>query len=176
MDRGITHSQQGDVRLRDVIQSDLPIFFEQQLDADANHMAAFTSRNPADRDAFMDHWAGILDDMSIIIKTILFDGEVAGNIVSYEDREFGKREVGYWIGRPYWGKGIASRALSAFLHSVKTRPLYARVAKDNVASLRVLQKCGFTICGEDKEFSNARGEEVEEFILILNGNEREVTR
>lgn len=168
MDRGITHIQQGDVQLRDVIASDLPIFFEQQLDADANYMAAFTSRDPADREAFMEYWAAILDDMSIIIKTILFNGEIAGNIVSYEDREFGKREVGYWIGRPYWGKGIASRALSAFLRCVQTRPLYARVAKDNIASLRVLQKCGFTICGEDKEFSHARGEEVEEFILILN--------
>ncbi len=176
MDRGIAHIQQGDVQLRDVVESDLPIFFEQQLDADANHMAAFTPRDPADRDAFMEHWAQILDDVTIIIKTILFNGQVAGNIVSYEDREFEEREVGYWIGKQYWGMGIASRALSAFLRCVKTRPLYARVAKDNLASLRVLEKCGFTICGEDKEFSNARGEDVEEFILILNAKVSDAAR
>jgi RimJ/RimL family protein N-acetyltransferase len=167
MDRGIATFQTGDVQLRDVIESDLPIFFEQQLDADANHMAAFTARNPADRDAFMAHWKKITGDKSITIKTILFDGQVAGNIVSYED-ENGQREVGYWIGRQYWSKGIATGALFAFLDCVKTRPLYARVAKDNLASLRVLEKCGFTLCGEDREFSNARGEEVDEFILSLN--------
>jgi RimJ/RimL family protein N-acetyltransferase len=50
---------------------------------------------------------------------------------------------------------------------LETRPLYARVAKDNIASIRVLEKCGFTIYGEDKGFSNARGVEVEELILKL---------
>ncbi len=84
------------------------------------------------------------------------------------DAEFGKPEVSYWIGKPYWGKGVATRALSAFLFHVKVRPLYARVAKDNIASLRVLEKCGFARIGEDKGFANARGEEVEEFILRLD--------
>jgi len=68
----------------------------------------------------------------------------------------------------YWGKGIATKALAAFPGHVKARPLYAHVAKHNIASIRVLEKCGFTICGEDKGFSNARGEEVEEFILTLS--------
>ena len=175
MERDTSHVQTGNVQLRDVIESDLPIFFEQQLDPDANYMAAFTSREPTDRDAFMEHWAQILDNVSNINKTILFNDQVAGNIASYED-ENDQREVGYWIGKSYWGMGIASRALSAFLHCVKTRPLYARVAKDNIASLRVLEKCGFTICGEDKEFSNARGEEVEEFILSLGATESEVAQ
>jgi RimJ/RimL family protein N-acetyltransferase len=89
--------------------------------------------------------------------------------VSFE--QSGEREVGYWIGREYWGKGIATRALSEFLGHVKVRPLYAHVAKHNIASIRVLEKCGFTISGEDKRFSNARGEEVEEFVLKLRANE-----
>jgi RimJ/RimL family protein N-acetyltransferase len=49
----------------------------------------------------------------------------------------------------------------------RARPIYARVAKDNVASLRVLEKCGFTITGQAKGFANARGEEIEEWILEL---------
>ena len=53
----------------------------------------------------------------------------------------------------------------------KGRPMYARVVKDNIASLRVLEKCGFTICGEGKGFAYARGEEVEEFILRLKASE-----
>jgi RimJ/RimL family protein N-acetyltransferase len=157
-----------DVLLRDVTQSDLPIFFEQQLDPEATRMAAFPAR---DGDAFTAHWTKILGDETITKKTILFDGHVAGNIVSFE--QGGKPQVGYWIGKEYWGKGIATKALSKFLGYVEARPLYAHVAKHHIASIRVLEKCGFTICGEDKEFSNAGGEEVEEFILKLEANVRE---
>jgi RimJ/RimL family protein N-acetyltransferase len=81
---------------------------------------------------------------------------------------FGEPEISYWLGKDYWGKGVATAALSAFLDHVEMRPLYARVAKDNLASQRVLEKCGFTVDGEDKGFSNARGVEVEEVILIVN--------
>lgn len=158
------------ILLRDVRESDLSTFFKQQLDRTANYMAAFTSKDPTDRDAFTAHWTKILNDDTITKKTILFEGQVAGHIASFE--RFGKPEVTYWIGKEYWGKGIATKALSEFLDYLKTRPLYARAAKDNIASIRVLEKCGFTISGEDKGFSNARGEEVEEFILKLNTDER----
>ena len=173
MAKGAPSPSTSDVLLRDVTSSDLPIFFDQQLDPDANHMAAFTVRDPTDRDAFMAHWMRILGDETITIKTILFDGQVAGSVLSYKDEEFGELEVSYWIGKQYWGKGVATRALSAFLSHVKVRPLYGRAAKDNIASLRVLEKCGFTICGEGRGFSNARGEEVEEFILRLRADERD---
>ncbi len=156
------------VLLRDVIASDLPIFFEQQFDPVANQMAAFPAR---DRDAFMAHWAKIMADESNILKTILYGDRVAGNIVSWEHS--GEREVGYWLGREFWGKGIATRALSLFLEQVTTRPLYAYVAKHNLASIRVLEKCEFTITGEDKGLSSAGSEEVEEVILKLSANERD---
>jgi RimJ/RimL family protein N-acetyltransferase len=153
--------------LRDVMMSDLPIFFDQQLDPEANRMAAFTRKDPADRDAFMAHWAKILRDETITIQTILFDGQVAGSVLSYVDED-GQREVSYWIGRPYWGKGVATRGLLAFLDHIKVRPLYARVAQDNIGSLRVLEKCRFTRIGEGRGFSEARGQEVEEFLLRLD--------
>ena len=159
------------VHLRDVIENDLPIFFEQQLDPDANYMAAFTARDPTDRNAFMAHWVRILGNETITTKTILFNGQVAGSVASYIDEEFGKLEVTYWIGREYWGKGVATMALSTFLDHVPVRPLYGRTAKDNLASLRVMEKCGFTICGEGKGFAHARGQEVEEFILRLEASE-----
>ncbi|HEX6289345.1 MAG TPA: GNAT family N-acetyltransferase [Herpetosiphonaceae bacterium] len=158
-----------DLLLRDVTEADIPIFFEQQRDPDANYMAAFTAKDPADWDAFMARWARILGDESIVKQTILVDGQVVGSVSSFE--QFGEREVSYWIGRDSWGRGIATRALAAFLERVQARPLHARAAKDNLGSLRVLEKCGFTICGEDKGFSNARGTEVEEFILILPASE-----
>ena len=154
--------------LRDVTEADLPIFFEQQLDPDANRMAAFVPRG---RDAFMAHWARILSDETTTKQTILFDGQVAGNVVCFE--LFGEPAVGYWLGKEYWGKGIATKALSQFLGWVQVRPLSARVATGNIASLRVLEKCGFTIAGYDKTFDNALGEEVEEVILRLETKVRE---
>jgi RimJ/RimL family protein N-acetyltransferase len=150
-----------EISLRDVQGSDLPIFFEQQLDREATQMAAFPSR---DRDAFMAHWAKIMADETTTLKTIVFHGEVAGNLVSWE--QSGEAKVGYWLGKEYWGRGIASAALSQFLRQVTTRPLHAHVAKHNLASIRVLQKCGFTISGEAR-FSGAHGEQGEEFILTL---------
>ena len=128
-------------------------------------MAAFTAEDPTDREAFMALWTRILNDDAIAKMTILFEEDVAGNIVSFE--QYGRPSVGYWIGRDYWGRGVATEALAAFLGHVQTRPLYARAAKDNLGSLRVLKKCGFTVFGEDEGFAFARGEAVEEFILEL---------
>lgn len=129
------------VRLRDVEPDDLPIFFEQQLDPDATRMAAFPSRDRASFDA---HWKkNILGNPDAIAQTILVGDEVAGNIGSWT--QDGIRLVGYWIGKEYWGKGVATRALSAFLHQVTDRPLHAHVVKHNVGSIRVLEKCGFSV-------------------------------
>ena len=127
------------ILLRDVIEADLPIFYEQQLDPEATQMAAFPAR---EHEEFMAQWQGnVLGNECVIKKTILFGGQVAGNIVSFE--QFGEREVGYWLGKEFWGQGIASQALAKFLDYEKTRPLYAHVAKHNIASRRVLEKCGF---------------------------------
>jgi len=151
------------VSLRTVQESDLPIFFEHQRDPIANQMAAFAPRN---RVTFMAHWAKIMRDERVILKTILFEGQVAGNVLSFEMS--GEREVGYWLGREFWGKGIATRALKEFLSQVQIRPLYAHVAKGNVASRRVLEKCGFVVIREDMSEANKPGERVEEFILKLS--------
>jgi RimJ/RimL family protein N-acetyltransferase len=142
--------------LREVKEDDLPVFFEHQLDPDATRMAAFP---PRDRNAFMAHWTRILADETVIKKAILFDGDVAGNVVSFV--RSGEREVGYWIGKNYWGRGVATQALSEFLDHVEARPLYGHVARHNGASIRVLQKCGFRISGEEQE----------EVILKLEANE-----
>ncbi|MED0992343.1 GNAT family N-acetyltransferase [Bacillus nitratireducens] len=154
-----------EVKLRDIIEEDLPIFFEQQLDSTANYMAAFTAKDPTDKDSFFDHWTKIIADETITIKTILFNGIVTGHVSNFE--QFSEPVVSYWIGKEYWGQGIATLALSEFLEYIKIRPLYARSAKDNLASIRVLEKCGFKIISEDKGFSNVRGKDVEEFILKL---------
>jgi RimJ/RimL family protein N-acetyltransferase len=129
-------------------------------------MAAFTHKDPADHAAFLAHWAKIRADKDIIIRTIVFAGQVAGYVSIHG--WFGEPEVTYWLGREFWGQGLATQALAAFLAEVRTRPLTAHVVKDNIASLRVLQKCGFVITAESQGFAAARGAEVEEYILNLS--------
>ena len=158
--------EQVNIVLRDIEESDLALFFEFQLEKEANQMAAFTAKDPTDKAAFMAHWQKILSDDSTINRTIVVDGQVVGSVGSFV--QFGEREVTYWIDKAYWGKGIATKALTALLGIVTERPLYARAVKDNMGSIRVLQKCGFVISGEDKGFANARGTEVEEYILTLS--------
>lgn len=153
----------GEVQLRDVQASDLAIFFEQQRDPLANQMAAFPAR---DQETFTAHWRNIMQDESIHLKTVLFGEQVAGNLVSFV--LVGEREVGYWLGREFWGKGIATRALKLFLQELKERPLYARVAKHNIASRRVLEKCGFLVHGEEKSFAVIQGQPVEGLVLKLS--------
>lgn len=149
------------VRLRQVEPADLPIFYEHQLDADATQMAAFPSR---DRAAFDAHWANnILGNPANITRTILVDDQVAGNIGSWSQDDV--RLIGYWIGKEHWGKGVATRALAEFLHVVTERPLYAHVVEHNVGSIRVLEKCGFSLEREESVEVDRGG--VEELVLVL---------
>lgn len=148
------------VILRDVTEDDLLTFYEQQLDPIANRMAAFTPAHLEDLDTFKVRFGKALTK-----KTILKDGKVAGYVLSFE--MFGEPTVAYWIGREFWGQGVGTSALSQFLDLVSVRPLYARAAKDNIGSIRVLEKNGFRICGEDKGYSHARAGEVEEYLLML---------
>ena len=137
------------IQLRNVEAEDLPLFFEHQRDPIAVAMVAFNSR---ERAAFDQHWAKLLADDSLLKKTVTVDGEVVRNIGSWTAE--GRREVGYWIDRAFWGRGVATEALSAFLGLEPVRPLYAGVAKHNVASIRVLQKCGFELSHSVEETSN----------------------
>ncbi|GAA2553350.1 GNAT family N-acetyltransferase [Streptomyces levis] len=154
------------VELRAVHDSDLPVFFRQLNDPEALHMAAFTPADPSDRDAFDAHWARIRSS-SDVVRTVLADGDVVGSAAVYGVP--GEREVTYWIDRAYWGKGLATAALRALLAEVPERPLYARAASDNAGSLRVLEKCGFRTVASASGFAQARGTEIEETVLLLEG-------
>ena len=113
-------------------------------------MAAFP---PRDREAFMAHWHRILRDESLICRTVIADGRVAGQVGCFE--RSGVWEVGYWIGREHWGWGVATRALTEFVGLVPKRPLYGAVASHNVASIRVLEKCGFVVSDDSSSATDA---------------------
>jgi RimJ/RimL family protein N-acetyltransferase len=153
------------VILRDVRDEDLDVLFEHWGDPESNRMAAFTAEDPSDREAFDARWARIRANPDTTTRTIEVDGEVVGTISSWT--QDGNREITYWIGREHWGKGIATRALAAFLEIETTRPLHAAAAADNAGSIRVLEKCGFTRAGGGRGFATARGEEIDEVFLVL---------
>jgi RimJ/RimL family protein N-acetyltransferase len=152
------------VTLRDVCAEDLPIFCEHQMDPAGIQMAAFTPDLPNETAAYMARLKRIHADESATQQTILLDGQVIGSIASFGPP--GEREVTYWLGREYWGMGLATRALAQFV-ALCGRPLFARAAKDNLGSIRVLEKRGFKRIGEETSFANARGREIEEVIYRL---------
>ena len=132
------HDVTPEVSLRSVEDRDLDVFFEHQADPQAVEMAAFPAR---DKDQFAAHWAKVRADDTLVLRTIVADGMVAGNIGSWPDN--GQQLLGYWIGREYWGRGVATQALALLVGEVSIRPLYAHVVEHNVGSIRVLEKCGF---------------------------------
>ena len=156
---------QTEITLREVQESDLESFYKFQLDKEANYMAAFVSKDPFNREAFNKHWEKIRNKLGITNKTILYENRVVGSIAKFVMEN--KPEITYWIDKEYWGKGIATEALKQLLNIIPDRPIYARVAKDNIGSNRVLEKTGFEIIGEDKGYAEGRGQETEEYIRML---------
>jgi RimJ/RimL family protein N-acetyltransferase len=136
------------VVLREVRDGDLGVLFENQADPESGAMAGVGAR---DWDGFLAHQARVTADPEALQRVIVLeDGEVAGDVAAWR-AEGGVREIGYRIGRRYWGLGIATAALVAFLAEFKERPLYAHVLKTNAASIRVLEKSGFaTLSTGDK--------------------------
>lgn len=154
------------VHLKDTNKKDLDVLFQFQIDEEANYLAAFTAKDPTNKKAYIEKWTKLLTDKTVHLKTIFLEDEIVGSIAKFEID--GEPEITYWIGKEFWGKGIATNALKQFLEIEKSRPIYGRVAFDNFGSKKVLSKCGFEKIGKEKGFANARGKEIKEFIYRLN--------
>jgi RimJ/RimL family protein N-acetyltransferase len=155
-----------ELTLRDVRDTDLPVFFAQMNEPEGLRMAAFTAKDPSDTALFHAHWARNRQDPAVTMRTVVGDSdEVVGHVAVFGPPE--EREVTYWIGRQYWGRGAATAALRELLVIAADRPVHARAAADNLASIQVLKKCGFAVTGSARGFANARGEEVDEVLLAL---------
>lgn len=154
-----------EIILRKTIITDLELFFVFQLDNEARFLAAFTPKDPADKTAYLQKYTKLLNDPTVNMCTIIVNNIIAGSISKFEIE--GEAEITYWIDKKYWGKGIATKALTVFLTIENARPILGRVAFDNLCSQKVLEKCSFTRIGTDKGFANARQAEIEEFIYKL---------
>jgi len=151
------------VHLRPVEDRDVEVFFEHQADPLAVEMAAFPAR---DEEQVAAHWAKLRNDDTLYVRTIVADGAVAGNIGSWPDN--GQELLGYWVGREFWGRGVATQALVLLIDDVPIRPLYAHVVEHNVASIRVLEKCGFRRDREGEANLPSAEDGIQELLYVLH--------
>jgi RimJ/RimL family protein N-acetyltransferase len=154
------------LELRPVKPEDLDAIFEQMRDPESVRMAAFTAQDPDDRAAFDAHMAKIMASSENMLQAIICDSQLVGTVGSYVSE--GATEVTYWVNRSYWGRGIATRALGLLLEKISVRPIRARAASDNAASLKVLHKTGFQPIGTEMSFAPGRATEIQETILELS--------
>jgi len=151
------------IRLRAVIETDLPELFAHQNDPQANQMAQFPARGLSD---FLAHWQRLLADDHVLKRAVVCHDKLAGYLLCFRRDE--RHLIGYWIGRRFWGRGVATAAVLTFVDTLSIRPLYAHVAKANVPSQRVLEKCGFSRTAEPQPCP-AKRDDVEEYIYVLSG-------
>ncbi len=153
------------LRLQKTTVEDLEQLFLFQADEEANYIAAFNSENPSDKEAYMKKWTGIVNRDDCYMQTIWVDDVIVGSVIHFDLGD--ETNVSYWIDRPQWGKGIATKGLQMFLETTDKKILYGRVAYDNAGSQKVLEKNGFVKTGTETGFANGRGKEIEEFIYKL---------
>ena len=130
--------------LRNVVEGDLRTFFEHQRDPEAASMAAFP---PREWEAFISHWRhNVLGGQANEVRTIPVDDQVAGYVSSWEQE--GRRLVAYWVGREYWGRGIAYRAAKQVLDHgfgvLKLREIVSFTAAVNERSRRLMERLEFS--------------------------------
>lgn len=154
------------IKLRSTLVTDLDLLFQIQLDHEANYLAAFTSQDSTNKEAYLAKYTRLLNDPTVNNQTIMAGTVIAGSIAKFVLE--GHAEITYWIDKSFWGQGLATTALKDFLTIEAARPIVGRIAFDNIGSQKVLEKCGFIKIGSDKGFANARQMEIEEFIYRLD--------
>lgn len=154
------------ITLRKSIASDLELFYQNQADEEANFMAAFTSKDPYNKEAYIKKWTRLMTDSTVHMQTILLENKAVGCVVKFVMG--GDADITYALDKQHWGKGITTEAVKQFLEIERTRPLYGRVANDNYGSQKILEKTGFKRIGTNTDFANARGTEIEEYIYRLD--------
>lgn len=137
------------VTLREACDSDAPIIAEQANDYDVAKMVA-TMPHPyslADAYVFLEKIKDKFEAGEGHTMAIAVDGDLAGCAGWFYNEEH-VLEIGYWVGRKFWGRGIAGKAVVLILDVIRNEcpdetEVLAQYMDENPASGRVLEKCGF---------------------------------
>jgi len=156
------------IELRGVDEEDVDAIFEMMRDREAIAMAAFTAEHPDDRDAFDAWFARVTNSPDVTYVVVTENGAFAGTAATFTVGD--DREVTYWIARNAWGRGVASEALHQLVAHEPVRPLFARVAAGNAASIAVLRKAGFTEVSRSTAYAPGIGADTEEIVFTLVPN------
>lgn len=153
------------ITLRATEVNDLDTLFTFQMDDEAGYLAAFVNENWKDKEAYLAKWNRLLTDGTVQIRTVMLDDRVAGSVLTWQLED--ELQIAYGLGKEFWNKGITTTALRQFLAIVPDRPLFGRVAFDNIGSIKVLTKCGFKKINEEQSYAHARQKEITELVFIL---------
>ena len=113
------------------------------------------------------------DSAPATFLAIASSDEAIGSIglMPQDDVHFRSAELGYWLGEPFWGQGIATRAVRAFSEYAFANfdliRLFAIVFEWNPASARVLEKSGFTLEARMRKSATKDGHTVDELLYAL---------
>lgn len=160
---GLRSSESAAVRLVEVCAQDIDTLYEFERDVEGHRMAMTIPRS---RTAHRKHWESVLRDPAVFVRMITYDDAAAGVISSFPLNE--QHYVGYWISKAHRNRGIATEALRLLLSVVSVRPLTARVASSNYASVRVLEKNEFRTDRTEWSDATDRFQACEETVLILD--------
>lgn len=109
-------------------------------------------------------WLARAVDESDRAWAIEIDGSAVGGVSLHPGSDVHRHsaELGYWLGRRFWGRGIMSAIIARFapdaMAAFRLHRLYATVYANNPASMRVLEKAGFEREGVQKSAVVKRGE------------------
>lgn len=108
----------------------------------------------------------------VLICAIDVEGKAIGGIGIHPQNDIHSMnaELGYWLGEPFWGKGIATSAVKQMVQKafaqLQIQTIYARPYGNNIASQRVLEKAGFTREAVLKNFIYKNGEFLDEIFYV----------
>jgi len=100
------------ITLTETEKDDLNTFFQFQLDKEANYLAAFTSKDPNDKTAYIEKHTKLLTDQTINMRTIKVNGVIAGSVAKFIMEN--EPEITYWIDRNFWGRELPPLHLKTF--------------------------------------------------------------
>lgn len=109
-----------------------------------------------------------------LVKALDLNGECIGSVgITYQQGEHSHAvELGYWLGENYWGLGIASFAVAKMTDIALAENdicrVFAHSAGPNIASMRVLEKCGYKCEGVLKKAVRLRGQFYDEHVYAIN--------